>query len=57
MDRRWRMIPDGARICESGWMRKGIEVRPGPGHRERLEAIVGKGSSSQNHVAGAGNRR
>ena len=31
-------------------MRKGIEVRLGPGHRERLEAIVGRGSSSQKHV-------
>src|SRR5437588_11722812 len=44
------MIPGGARICESGWMRKGIEVRLGPGHRERLEAIVARGSSSQKHV-------
>jgi transposase len=31
-------------------MRKGIEVRLGPGDRERLEAIVGRGSSSQKHV-------
>src|SRR5947209_2600084 len=44
------MIPGGTRICESGWMRKGIEVRLGPGHRERLEAMVGRGSSSQKHV-------
>src|SRR5438105_917060 len=41
------MIPGGARICESGWMRKGIQVRLCPGRRERLEAIVGRGSSSQ----------
>src|SRR3954468_3829705 len=44
------MIPAGARMCESGWMRKGIEVRLGPDDRERLEAIVGRGSSSQKHV-------
>jgi len=30
-------------------MRKGVEVR-GPGDRERLEAIVGSGNSSQKHV-------
>src|SRR6266566_1175668 len=36
-------------------MRKGVEVRLGPGDRERLEAIVGRGSSSQKHVPeGAG---
>jgi transposase len=31
-------------------MRKGIEVRVGPGDRERLEAVVGSGNSPQKHV-------
>jgi transposase len=31
-------------------MRKGIEVRLGPGDRHRLEAIVGSGNSPQKHV-------
>jgi hypothetical protein len=31
-------------------MHKGIEVRLRPGDRERLEAIVGSGNSSQKHV-------
>jgi transposase len=31
-------------------MRKGIEVRLGPGDRERLEAVVGSGNSPQKHV-------
>src|SRR5712671_1921972 len=44
------MIPAGARICESGWLRKGIEVRLGPGDRQRLEAVVGSGNSPQKHV-------
>src|SRR3989442_11114106 len=44
------MIPEGSRICESGWMRKGIEVRLGPGDRERLEAVIGSGNSPQKHV-------
>src|SRR5215471_1422269 len=44
------MIPFGSRICESGWMRKGIEVRFGPGDRDRLEAIIGSGNSLQKHV-------
>src|SRR6516165_330697 len=44
------MIPPGLRICESGWMRKGIEVRFGPSDRDRLEAIIGSGNSSQKHV-------
>src|SRR6266481_1540660 len=44
------MIPDGSRICESVWMRKGIEVRLGPGERERLEAVIGSGNSPQKHV-------
>src|SRR6187397_882740 len=44
------MIPAGSRICESGWMRKGIEVRLDPGDRERLEAVVGSRNSRQKHV-------
>src|SRR5580700_3618849 len=44
------MIPVGSWICESGWMRKGIEVRLGPGDRERLEAVIGSGNSPQKHV-------
>jgi len=44
------MIPAGAPMCESGRMRKGIEVRLGRGDRERLEAIVGSGNSPQKHV-------
>src|ERR1700693_581011 len=47
------MIPVGSRICESGWMRKGIEVRLGPGDRERLEAVIGSGNSPQKHVGRA----
>src|ERR1700681_2091564 len=43
------MIPVGSRICESGWMRKGIEVQLGPGDRERLEAVIGSGNSPQKH--------
>jgi len=31
-------------------MRKGVEVRLGPGDRERLEGIVGSGNSPQKHV-------
>src|SRR5712671_7770636 len=37
-------------MCESGWMRKGVEVRLGPGDRERLEAVIGSGNSPQKHV-------
>src|SRR2546430_16896531 len=44
------MIPDGSRICEAGWMRRGIEVRLGPGDRERLQAVIGSGNSPQKHV-------
>jgi hypothetical protein len=44
------MIPAGSRMCESGWMRKGIEVRLGPGDRERLEAVIGSRNSPQKHV-------
>ena len=31
-------------------MRKGVEVRLGPGDRERLEAVIGSGNSPQKHV-------
>ena len=31
-------------------MRKGIEVRLGPGDRERLKAVIGSGNSPQKHV-------
>jgi hypothetical protein len=31
-------------------MRKGIEVRLGPGDRERLEAVIGSGNGPQKHV-------
>src|SRR6266852_5102126 len=44
------MVPAGSRMCESGWMRKGIEVRLGAGDRERLEAVIGSGNSPQKHV-------
>src|ERR1700733_3900860 len=44
------MIPAGLQICESGWMRKGIEVRLSAGDRKRLEAIIGSGNSPQKHV-------
>src|SRR6201997_619127 len=44
------MIPAGLPMCESGWMRKGVVVRLGPGDRERLEAVIGSGNSPQKHV-------
>src|SRR3984957_20897742 len=44
------MIPVGSRICESGGMRAGVEVRLGAGDRERLEAVIGSGNSQQKHV-------
>ena len=31
-------------------MKKGIEVRLGPGDREGLEAVIGSGNSQQKHV-------
>jgi hypothetical protein len=34
-------------------MRKGIEVRLGPGDRERLEGVIGSRNSPQKHVAGS----
>jgi transposase len=37
-------------MCESSRMRKGIQVRLGPGDRERLEAVIGSGNSPQKHV-------
>src|SRR3954463_13678887 len=44
------MIPVGSRICETGGMRKGVEVRLGLGDRERLAAVIGSGNSPQKHV-------
>src|SRR3954449_2145715 len=44
------MIPVGSRICETGGMRKGVEVRLGLGDRERLEVVIGSGNSPQKHV-------
>src|ERR1700747_3276365 len=44
------MIPASSRVCESGWMRKGIEVRLDPGDRERLEAVTRSGDSAHKHV-------
>src|SRR6267154_2523174 len=44
------MIPVGSGMCESGWMRRGIEVRLGPGDLERLEGVIGSGNSLQKHV-------
>ena len=40
----------GSRTCEFMGMRKGIEVRLGPGDRERLAAVIGSGNSPQKHV-------
>jgi hypothetical protein len=37
-------------MCEFMGMRKGIEVRLGPGDRERLAAVIGSGNSPQKHV-------
>ena len=37
-------------MSECAGMRKGVEVRLGPDDRERLEAVVGSGNSSQKHV-------
>jgi hypothetical protein len=37
-------------MCEFVRMRKGIEVRLGPGDRERLEAVIGSWNSPQKHV-------
>ena len=36
-------------MCELVGMRKSIEVRLGPGDRERLEAVIGSGNSPQQH--------
>src|SRR5436305_13666516 len=44
------MIPAGWLMCESGGMKKGIEVRLGPGDRDRLEGVIGSGNSPQKHV-------
>src|SRR5947207_114916 len=39
------MIPAGSRTCESGGMRRGVEVGLGPGDWERLEAVIGSGNT------------
>jgi hypothetical protein len=44
------MIPIVPSTCESGRMREGVEVRLGPGDRERLEAMVSDRKSPQHHV-------
>src|ERR671938_1146443 len=44
------MIPLGSRRCESQRMRSGVEVRLGPGDRERLEAVIASRNSPQKHV-------
>src|SRR5947199_676890 len=44
------MIPVGWRVCESGWMRRRLEVRLGACDRERLEVVIGSGNSPQKHV-------
>jgi hypothetical protein len=36
------------RVWPDEKVRKGVEVRLGPGDRERLEAVIGSGNSSQN---------
>jgi Family of unknown function (DUF5681) len=41
-----QQIPVGLPICDSGWMRRGIEVRLGPGERVQLEAVIGSGNSA-----------
>jgi len=40
-------------MCEFVRMRKGIEVRLGPGDREWLEAVIGSRNSPQKHVSRA----
>ena len=37
-------------MCELIGMRKGVDVRLGPGDRERLDAVIGSGNSLQKHV-------
>ena len=37
-------------MCELVGMRKRVEVRLGPGDRERLDAVAGSGNSPQKHV-------
>src|ERR671923_1101857 len=44
------MIPTGPQMCEFASMKEGIEVRLGPGDRERLETVIGSGNSPQKHV-------
>jgi hypothetical protein len=44
------MIPMLARICESGRMRAGVEVRLRPGVRERLEGVISDRKSPQHRT-------
>jgi transposase len=44
------MIPMLIRICESGRMREGVEVRLRLGERKRLEDVVADRKSPQHHV-------
>lgn len=44
------MIPMLAWTCESWRMREGVEVRPRPGDRERLEGVVANRKSPQHNV-------
>jgi transposase len=46
----FKLSTDPKFAAESGKMRNGIEVRLGPGDRERLEAIVGSRNSRQKYV-------
>ena len=43
-------FPGARRSASLCGLRKGIEVRLGPGDRERLEAVIGSGNSPQKHV-------
>ena len=40
----------GWRMSEFVRMWKAIDIRLGPGDRERLEAVIGSGNSPQKHV-------
>jgi hypothetical protein len=43
-------VADFAKLGYFCRMKKGIEVRLGPGDRERLEAVIGSGNSPRKHV-------
>ena len=44
-----RPVGSTSRLVQND-LRKGIEVRLGPGDRERLDAVIGSGNSPQKHV-------